>query len=116
MNHKLSLATILLAGTLPLAALAADSMTPSAGEGERVPSQPGTQGGPVPDANRGDTTTASPMFVQLDRNSDGKISKEEAKRSAEIQAMFDTLDVDRDGSLSAAEWDAYEASQKGGKS
>ncbi|RZU00839.1 EF-hand domain-containing protein [Rivibacter subsaxonicus] len=45
-------------------------------------------------------------FARADTNTDGKLSKEEAKRLPEVSARFEELDTDKDGSLSYAEFAA----------
>ena len=47
-----------------------------------------------------------PEFAELDTNSDGTITKEEAKANPEVAAKFDELDSDKNGSLSQAELQA----------
>lgn len=86
MKSKLSLAAMLVAGSLPLTVLAAD---------------------PAPSGAAG-MDGAAPMFKQLDTNKDGQISMDEAKRSAETSAAFATIDTDHDGKLSMAEWAAHD--------
>lgn len=86
MKSKLSLAAMLIAGSLPLTALAADPAPAGAAGMDAVP----------------------PMFKQLDSNKDGQISMEEAKRSAETSAAFAAIDTDKNGKLSLAEWTAHE--------
>jgi len=82
-NH--SLVTLLVLGTLPMAAIAADP----------APAKPGAAA--VKEA-------PAPLFTQLDINKDGYLTKEEAKRSAEVTSSFTTLDADRDGKVSANEF------------
>ena len=91
-RHLLSL---ILAGALPVAALAAEPMNT-----------------PAPAAATGEV---APMFKELDRDHDGQVSKSEAKRSAEIQKRFDTLDLDRNGKLSVTEWNTAEQQKREGK-
>lgn len=45
----------------------------------------------------------APDLAKLDANSDGTITKEEAKANPELAAKFDELDTDKNGSLSQAE-------------
>jgi hypothetical protein len=55
-----------------------------------------------------DSTTPAPMsFKELDANSDGVISKEEAAVDPPLVQAFDTLDRDADGKLSPSEYEAY---------
>ncbi|MCW7538390.1 EF-hand domain-containing protein [Aquabacterium sp. A7-Y] len=44
------------------------------------------------------------LFLRVDTNSDGKLSREEAARLPAISMRFDELDVDTDGALSATEF------------
>ena len=46
------------------------------------------------------------LFVQLDTDKDGLLSKEEAQRVENILAMFDVLDADADGLLTLSEFEA----------
>lgn len=94
MKSKISLVALLLTGALPLAAIAADA-------------PPASTAPAMPDSAAPKSDSA-PMFKQLDRNSDGMVSKEEAKRSADVQARFSTLDADGNGSITLAEWTAAE--------
>lgn len=115
MNPKMSLVTMLLAGTLPLAAVAAEQMkAPAAVEREAVQGQPATPGTQAPPAGGAQSEVPS-MFKELDRDGDQQISKDEAKRSAEAQAKFKSIDADGDGKLSLAEWNAQAKEPKSGK-
>ena len=49
-----------------------------------------------------------PLFKELDKNRDGQVTRDEAKRSAEILSTFDTLDTDHNGKVSLLEWNAAE--------
>lgn len=51
---------------------------------------------------------ASPMFEQLDGDKDGFVSAKEVEKSATAKANFKTLDTDGDGKLSPQEWSALE--------
>ncbi|WP_310564126.1 EF-hand domain-containing protein [Hydrogenophaga sp.] len=46
----------------------------------------------------------STQFHQVDRNGDGQISRSEAATVPELEAAFDRLDTDRNGSLNAEEF------------
>ncbi len=48
----------------------------------------------------------APSFDRLDRNSDGKIEKDELPM--QVQRFFDRLDADSDGSISEKEFDTFE--------
>ena len=101
MKSTLSLLAVLLVGALPIAAGAAEpAKSPPA-------LQPGTAPAPpaVPDAGK---IEVPPMFKELDQNKDGQITKDEAKRSAETLARFDSLDTDHNGKVSLLEWNAGE--------
>lgn len=61
-------------------------------------------------AKPADKSAVEAAFKRADANGDGKLSKEESARLPEVQANFDTLDKDKDGSLSMAEFmAAFEA-------
>jgi hypothetical protein len=45
-------------------------------------------------------------FKLADSNGDGQISRDEAQRFAAVLKRFDQVDVDKDGLISRAEWDA----------
>lgn len=91
MKCKTSVATLLLLGALPIAAFAAD------------PAQPATGSSP-PMATSGAKDPPAPLFLQLDVNHDGYITREEAKRSADITARFERLDTNHDGKISSDEF------------
>ena len=46
----------------------------------------------------------APSFMQLDADSDGRISKEEALADARVAERFDEADSDSDGYLSLSEF------------
>lgn len=113
MTSHIPLATLLLAGALPLAGIADDQnggmpaaaasppdidrSAADAGPAGAMSGTPGTVGSIGPGA-------VPPLFNELDQDKDGQISRDEAKRSADTTARFDEIDADRDGKLSAAEW------------
>lgn len=45
-------------------------------------------------------------FTSLDKDADGRISREEAARSDELASAFDYGDANQDGYLSSAEYDS----------
>lgn len=90
-NRKISLATLLLLGIQPLCAMSAE-ITPSAGNPEAESIPPAIHEQPAP------------IFDALDTNHDGYVTKEEAKRSADVMARFKRLDSDRDGRISPREF------------
>jgi hypothetical protein len=91
MKHKTSIATLFLLGTLSVGAFAADPAPPPTG-GASTQAAPPAKDPPAP------------LFQQLDVNHDLYITKEEAKRSADVTARFDKLDVNHDGKISADEF------------
>jgi Ca2+-binding EF-hand superfamily protein len=60
----------------------------------------------MPPPAAGSTAEAAPLFLQLDSDQDGYVSKDEAKRSADTAAQFDDLDANHDGKISATEFGA----------
>ncbi|HJV28605.1 MAG TPA: EF-hand domain-containing protein [Aromatoleum sp.] len=102
MKTALSIVALVLAGALPLGASAADATksAPAMGTGSTTPS-------PTTPAELG-KPEVPPMFKELDTNRDGQISRDEAKRSAEILSTFDSLDTDHNGKVSLLEWNAAE--------
>jgi hypothetical protein len=85
-----TLATLILLAAVPLAG--------TAGETGKTAGQSAT--------GSSSTTEAPPMFKELDKNKDGKISESEAKRSADVSARFQSLDNDSDKSISLSEWES----------
>ena len=59
---------------------------------------------PAPDAKARMAVEAA--FAKADANGDGKVSKDEAAKMPEISAQFATLDKDKDGALTLAEFAA----------
>ena len=85
MKGKNTLCALVLAGAIPCAAIAADkAMTQS--------QKPASEDSVVS------------MFTELDADKNGTISKDEAKRSADVQARFEQLDANHDGVISLQEW------------
>jgi EF hand len=87
-TKSLRCTAVALLAALPLAGLA------------QQPAQPGGQQpgqGPA-------TSTPEIAFMRADTNGDGKLSKPEAARLPAVAQKFDTLDKDKDGTLSMAEY------------
>lgn len=61
------------------------------------------QSTPPPPATR-DGKAVSALFQQTDQNGDGQISRSEAATVPGLEAAFDKLDADGNGSLSAEEF------------
>lgn len=60
----------------------------------------------------GDDQVETPLyseFKKLDRNSDGKLTRQEGIRDKDIAARFDKADADKNGSLSASEYGDYKS-------
>lgn len=62
------------------------------------------QSAPPPPASR-DGRAVSTLFRQADQNGDGQLSRSEAASVPRLEAAFDRLDSDRNGSLSPDEFD-----------
>ena len=97
MNSNISLATLLLLGVLPLGAISAEVTPPSAGN-------PPTRSVPAEPVSPTTKDQPAPIFDALDTNHDGYVTKEEARRSADVTARFKGLDTDNDGRVSASEF------------
>ncbi|CAI08988.1 hypothetical protein ebA5049 [Aromatoleum aromaticum EbN1] len=116
MKRKLTLTALILAAAVPMAAVAQDSGGYGSGQGTSpsrttpsgtTPATPATPASPGERMGSGTAKDAdATMFMELDRDKDGQVTKDEAKRSADLQARFDQLDTDRDGKLSMNEWNA----------
>jgi hypothetical protein len=76
---------------------AAQSATPGAGSstGQTSSGQPGTGAGLPPTD-----------MQQLDANNDGYVSREEAGKNPSMSTRFSELDKDSDGRISKSEWEA----------
>lgn len=96
-------------GSLKIAALAALMTSAAAFAQDPQPAQPEQQ---TTTSETQSTTTEStmategqwPEFTTLDANGDGYVSKDEAKANAQLQAKWDELDADKNGSLSSSEY------------
>jgi hypothetical protein len=75
--------------------------------------QPSTQ--PKPDASRPATDTSASAgysLMQLDKNGDGAVDKQEARASATLPAIFDKADTNKDGKLDGGELSAAASMSK----
>lgn len=57
----------------------------------------------APAAAAGDAEVSA-AFAKADKNSDGKLSREEAAALPAVAANFDRVDSDKDGTINAAEF------------
>ena len=103
MKTILSLVTLALAGALSVGASAADPAQAAPAAGTTAPKAMPAEAG---------KTELPSMFKELDQNKDGQVSKEESKRSAEVQTSFDAIDSDRSGKISVAEWNMAEKAKQ----
>lgn len=111
MKTKISLVALALAGSLPMAALAAPPTDKSTATGQyqaTQPAAPATAAPATPAVPQEGIGAAPPMFKQLDKDHDGQVSKDEAKAAPDVLAAFKTVDSDHNGKLSAAEWNSAE--------
>ncbi len=53
--------------------------------------------------------SADPEFAKLDANGNGKISLKEAAKDKGVASVFDAIDANKDGDISAEEHAAYKA-------
>ena len=60
-------------------------------------------------ASAAQTQQAQPSFESLDKNSDGKVSINEATEHDALFVAFKELDKDKDGNLTKAEFAAFQA-------
>lgn len=97
MKPNISLATLFLLATMPLGAISAEATPPSAGS-------PATRSAPATPAPPAAKDQPAPIFDALDTNHDGYVTKDEAKRSADVTARFKELDTDHDGRIAASEF------------
>lgn len=117
MKLRTTLAPLLFLAALPLAAVSAENEAADSSANEQIAANPMNRGSSdersSPMSGQGGTTgmSQSPgssgdsnMFHELDTNRDGFISKEEARRSADVSARFNDLDTDKDNRISAAEF------------
>lgn len=94
MRCKFSIGSLCLLATLPMSALAAD---PQPADANQPPID-------MPATSAGVKADSPPLFNQLDSNHDGYVSKDEAKRSADVSTRFDSIDINLDGKISPSEF------------
>ncbi len=97
MKRNTRLSMLLFLAAVPLGVMAAQ---PKGSETPQSSYPPATG----MSATTGPGGEAAPLFKELDANHDGYISKEEAKRSADITSRFDKLDLNHDGRISVDEF------------
>jgi len=106
-----TLIAVAVASAFPALALA-QAATSQPQEGRTPPGSPASPGsidqrsGTTSSGTTASGTTTSgstALFNRLDRNSDGFISRDEARDATELQGRFAELDKDNDGKISAAE-------------
>lgn len=140
MTRKLTLAALIVSAALPLTVAAqgygggqgaspsrdttpsgttpatpATPATPGAAGSPATPATPATPASPGERMGTGTAATGdtgATMFRELDRDKDGQVTKDEAKRSADVQARFDALDANHDGKVSMAEWSSGQREKK----
>lgn len=67
-------------------------------------------------AGAGGMIGADANLSALDKDSDGMISKTEAKTNKDLMKQFSKLDTNKDGKLSASEYASFEATPSGASS
>ena len=78
----------------------------AAPQGERMGS------GTAADAGNNAWGDSAKIFKDLDRDHDGRLTKDEAKASADAMGRFGELDTDHDGTISIHEWGAGHMEKK----
>ncbi len=110
MRYKIPL-TLSAAGLMAIAASAGFAQTQPARAPTTAPSTPDRSA----NLTRADAEArAAAMFDRLDANHDGRLTAEDrvAAHAAHRAAMFDAADTNHDGSISRAEWDAAGAAME----
>ena len=95
--RPISIAALLLLGALPLGAIFAEATPTSTGN-------PPTESAPADPMSTASEDQPAPIFDALDTNRDGYVTKEEAKRSADVTARYKELDTNCDGRISSREF------------
>lgn len=95
----LSIAVTTLGAALTFSVAA--ETAPRAGSGSGVENTPGSDG--LSDSQRGQMDISADELKKLDKNQDGKVSKDEAKADLTWRTRFDKLDANGDGMVDASE-------------
>ena len=82
-----------------------------------VPDGPGavSAGEPAEPTAPAEVTIPRGTFAELDRNHDGKITRDEAATNPELNDSWTSLDTDQDGSLDQSEFSVLESVAPGAK-
>jgi hypothetical protein len=62
-----------------------------------------------PDTGSNSSAKGGDVFGKLDKDTDGMVSKTEAKKDKDLGKQFDTLDSNKDGKLDNAEFSVFES-------
>ena len=66
----------------------------------------------TPPANPAPPEVAKVDFAALDKDANGKLSKTEVQPVADLEGVFDSLDTDRNGSISSVEFSRWSRAGK----
>lgn len=105
MNRKTLIAAAVACALAPFAASA---------DNDKVQPAPGSKSEKALGSSAsGRTTGSAALFERLDKNSDGFVTRDEARDATELQGRFAELDKDNDGKLSAGEMRGLDGDRRG---